>query len=311
MKAYYSKDGIEIYHGDALEIMSNLPKVDAVLTDPPFGVRDEEWDSMTAQEFARFSMAWLSQAKRCGKELVTFCTQDSAIRNLCPMLWSKVRELIWYKPPGSQYAGASDRMLWYAFDPFLHCYEPESYSVVEAKDAEVGRIIRAARESLGMSRGAVDIAIRGKRTGLCYRWEEGACLPTPEQAANLKMVLKLNGEMDAALAAAYAGRDDTLTKARVEASKRAADKPDVFAHRTVINGSHPCEKPIGLICDILSSTLANAKTIVDPFGGSGTTAAAAKLMGRNCIVIEENERYCEVAANRLAQGVLDFAGGAA
>jgi hypothetical protein len=227
------------------------------------------------------------------------------------MLWTKVRELVWYKPPGSQYAGASDRLLWYAFEPILHCYEPETYTVVEAKDAEVGRLIRAARETAGMSRGAVDIAVRGKKTGLCYRWEEGACLPTPEQAAEIKRVLGLNGELDAALGAAYAGRDETLTKARAEASKRAADKSDVFAHRTVIGGNHPCEKPVALMVDILTTALANAETIIDPFSGSGTVAVAAKELGRKCVAIEENERYCEIAANRLRQGVLWGAGASA
>lgn len=37
-KPYYDEDGITIYHGDCREIMPHLPKVDLVLTDPPYGV---------------------------------------------------------------------------------------------------------------------------------------------------------------------------------------------------------------------------------------------------------------------------------
>ncbi len=38
MKPYYSEKGIEIFHGDCREILPTLPKVDLVLTDPPYGM---------------------------------------------------------------------------------------------------------------------------------------------------------------------------------------------------------------------------------------------------------------------------------
>ena len=50
--------------------------------------------------------------------------------------------------------------------------------------------------------------------------------------------------------------------------------------------------------------LAPPGTVLDPFAGSGTTGRACKDLGRKCIMVEIEEKYCEIAANRLRQEVL-------
>lgn len=62
---------------------------------------------------------------------------------------------------------------------------------------------------------------------------------------------------------------------------------------------HPHEKPIELLRELVGKCPAGV--ILDPFMGSGTTLRAAKDLGRRAIGIEIEERYCEIAARRMAQ----------
>jgi hypothetical protein len=216
-----------VIEGDALAVLATLPNAsfDAVVTDPPLGVRDdEEWDRMSVREFARFSMAWLSQARRVAGELVTFCPAYGPFRRLCEMLWPRVRVMFWDKPLGSQYAGAAERGLWVAHETILHCYTPKGCGAADA--------IATARQRCGLSRGDVDLAVRGKKTGLCYRWEEGACVPTPEQAEQLISLFRLNGEhseLSAPLRSLADGTKTTVAVAR-----------DVFSYRTETAAGSRC-----------------------------------------------------------------------
>lgn len=69
---------------------------------------------------------------------------------------------------------------------------------------------------------------------------------------------------------------------------------------------HPTEKPLTLLEPLLQYACPPGGTVLDPFAGSGSTAAAARLTGRRSVLIEADERYCEAIARRLAQDVLPF-----
>ena len=101
------------------------------------------------------------------------------------------------------------------------------------------------------------------------------------------------------------------TMASMELAWTTLDKPakewrgPVSTHDT----GHPTQKPEALMnwCLQLAEP---TRTVFDPFMGSGTTLVAAKRLGKSCVGIEREERYCEIAAKRLAQEALPLEMGA-
>lgn len=71
------------------------------------------------------------------------------------------------------------------------------------------------------------------------------------------------------------------------------------------NKQHQTAKPVELLQQMLS-VRPEWGVYLDPFMGSGTTLVAAKNLNRKAIGIEIEERYCEIAAERLAQTVMEL-----
>ena len=67
---------------------------------------------------------------------------------------------------------------------------------------------------------------------------------------------------------------------------------------------HPHQKPLGLLRWIVKYSGITRGPVIDPYCGSGSTMAACRQLGLPSIGIEIEERYCEIAANRLRQSVL-------
>lgn len=82
------------------------------------------------------------------------------------------------------------------------------------------------------------------------------------------------------------------------------DVDDLWKIVPEAGSDHPAPFPLSLARRAIGTT--SAGVVLDPFAGSGTTLRAARDLGRKAIGIELEERFCEMAANRLAQGVLDL-----
>ena len=83
--------------------------------------------------------------------------------------------------------------------------------------------------------------------------------------------------------------------------KRSEDYGEGFNSEALLRNNHPTCKPLKLMSYLIILGSREGDTVLDPFLGSGTTALACQLLGRECIGIEINPDYCEIAEARLSQ----------
>ncbi|WP_373056344.1 DNA methyltransferase [Zunongwangia sp. H14] len=90
-----------------------------------------------------------------------------------------------------------------------------------------------------------------------------------------------------------------------EPNPKGAKPKDVFEIPTLSNGSwerhkHPTQKPVELLRKIILSSSNTDSTILDPFGGSGTTYAVAEAYKRKWIGNDLSLKYCNLIQNRIS-----------
>lgn len=288
--------GARLACGDCLEIMPELEPVDAVVTDPPYGVLDETWDAMSEPELAAFTMQWAGAIRRKSNRCVVFFGQRTrrTIQDILYLIYAEIRQVIWSKGGGT----VADNGMFYSYESaYLCCQSAEPENIVGPRSMRFAAALKDCRENAGMSRAQVDIAVRGKKTGLCYRWEEGACLPTEEQLLTLAAILGLTDEFWSSLRDAQSERDANMVANLQRTIDGAAKCLDVFRYTPPKGGGHPTCKPVGLMIDLCS--IVGGHTILDPFMGSGTTGVACAKLGRKFIGIEKEPKYFDIACKRI------------
>ena len=80
---------------------------------------------------------------------------------------------------------------------------------------------------------------------------------------------------------------------------------DVFHFNLVKNvskdkTSHPCQIPVPLLEIFIKASSKKGDLVLDPFGGSFSTAHACKKLGRNSLSIEIDEKYCKIGKQRIS-----------
>lgn len=239
MKPYYSDDYVDLYLGDALEVMAGLPDLSAaaVITDPPYTDRTHSSTRM----------------KRTSSK--TSAVIEAGI---------------------TTFTSISDEDL-------------------EAALVEAGRISSGWVIATLDYRHAVlfdehpPAGLKCQRVGVWVKTN-----PTPQ----------ITGDRPAQgwEAIAY------LHRAKGRSKWHGGGAHGNYVTPIAPPEGHPTAKPLSIISDLVRKFTDPGDRILDPFAGSGTTLRAAKDLGRRAIGVEINEAYCDLAARRLSQEVLDLGG---
>jgi len=99
----------------------------------------------------------------------------------------------------------------------------------------------------------------------------------------------------------FVEKDGTTRKAHsVRGVNKEKLKINIFSYATgQLRNGHPAPFPEQLANDHIISWSNEGDTILDPFAGSGTVGKMAKQLNRNCILIEKDPAYCEIAEKRI------------
>lgn len=336
---YYQDDNVTLYNGDSLEILPTLDiTADVLLTDPPyFKVKQDEWDNQwdKASEFLGWMGDFLDRAKPLLTEHASVWVfaspaMTSSVERLVGERFRVLNSIRWTKPSSQLRRQSLPELrsflsIWEGIifaEQFGRGYEYESEILRSSVFLEFGRYLTERVEGAGIR--MEDAAARiGYSTRLGTFWRTGARFPTAEAYERLRNLVG-EGVLDrehSDLATWYSELRATYIEERMPIENKR--RPFVIAERSFSEdiwhfpsvpgypGKHPCEKPQAMLRHMIEASSRPNGLILDPFAGSGATLLAASRAGRRAIGIEKDERWCEHAANRLAQGTLDIFGTAA
>lgn len=225
MSPYYERDGITIYHGDAREVLSSVPRGDLMVADPPYDL----WADLHELFFDHGEQA-----------IAAFCSWQH--RQAIESHHGRPRaELVWHHDSGR----------WVSHN-----------------------LPRLSHTS---------ILIYGDRIGEAYVGEHIADR-TPRRRST-----------------GAVGRDRLVSSVYTPRARRLLESV-ISAPRALSGGVWA--KPLAVVTPLIEWLCPAEGLVIDPCMGTGTTLRAAATLGRRAIGVELQERFCEIAARRLAQEVL-------
>ena len=333
VEPYYQDDYVTLYHGDCREIVPTLGKFDLLLTDPPYGKVKGDFDDAWTNRPAMLESCkeWLNvmvQAMEFNATLYWFAWPSLAgrieaiiaerLQPLAHIVWKKPSSVAQKASPESLRApmpeterilmaeqyGADNRALGES-GYVAKCDELRGFVFEPLRAYIAGEWVRA-----GLTAQDANKATKSQMAGH-YLTRIQWTLPTEQKYKQLQEYANQKGGEYLRKDYEYLRKDYEELRKDYEELRRPFNmvtgdqKTDVWEFPPNTDSyKHPTVKPLSLITYMVRLSSRPGGSILDLFAGSGTTGRAAKDLQRKCTMIELEERYCEIAANRCRQEVL-------
>lgn len=319
------RDGVELWHGDCLELMGELPdgSVDLVLTDPPYGILRTYGGSNDAHTMrngdklgikANADVGWdvppdmgevfraFARVLRRGGQAVVFSMEPltSSLRTMpMPGGLRFARPMYWKKNNAAAFQNANRSPLSIVEDISLFT---RSAAYGDARSAAHEYFIRV-HEWIGESVARVNAGCGFRRNVLSHVFTRSVQFEFPTEATYRRLVEAYRVDTMPgflpyeALRAMRAQHSDSRTFNLPDGCRSVTN---LFDWPVVRGGIHPTQKPVGLMAALIEIFSREGDTVLDPFAGGGSTGEACMALGRRFIGIEKNDVFFDGMRRRLA-----------
>lgn len=318
----------KVHCGDCLEVLKQLPDGCAALAvvDGPYNMRKADWDKFPSWEAFRefYKPLWeqLDRVLRDNCSLYVFGTFEglAALKQDLDGLgggWAYASAVTLNKGPVWKQVSNQQARSWPACAEYLLMYARERVDIsalawdgVTREDNSIRAYLNAERERAGVTVREIAEAyqrVTGSRTvtGMAGHWFGCSqwAFPTAENYHWLRDLFNARGNGSGP----YLRREYEDLRYTFNPERGVTDVWDVpiCAGKERVkdadgNTAHAAQKPLEVIRRIIRASSNPGDVVIDPFGGSGTTAVAAVNEGRQFILIEQDAGYCDIARTRIA-----------
>lgn len=266
---------IDLHHGDCLIEMNKIAdkSVDMILADLPYGTTNCKWDIVIP-----FEPLW-EQYKRVIKDngaIVLFGSEPfSSHLRLSNLKWYKY-DWVWEKQKASNFMSAKNMPLKYhenimVFVPKTNKYYPQKYKVLEIE------------EILNMDKKQLENLFDTRDYDRYGKVDRRKTINNP--ITNKELI----------------GID--LKRIRNSDSGYRYPKSVIKINKNINTNTHPTQKPVALLEYLIKTYTNEGDTVLDNVMGSGSTGVACVNTNRSFIGIEMDEKYFQIAKDRI-EGLL-------